>query len=1266
MYFRFFTLVSLFCSVLSAAAQNATLSKKEIKWTGFETWSTPHTSKKVISFDDAQYPSDNELPYFIEKISKENGQEIKFNVVNPVFQPVTSEELSHLKDKNIPSEISVTSYSATDRGTEIQIFQLLPFVKKGEQTLKLTNFDIQVEKIAGAQKAPTSIHTYAENSVLKSGKFVKVKVRESGIYKLTYEALNSMGVKPENVRVFGYGGALQEQSFLLPKPDDLPEVAVWMEKGADGVFNAGDYILFYGQGLTKWNYDSSRKLFIHTLNHYANEGYYFITSDVGEGRKIADKTISVPAEANIVSVKEFVDYQVHEVEKFNLGKTGKVFYGEEFSSTLSYNFPFNFPNLANANVIARVDVAAVSSVNSTFDLKLNDFTSRQISVSMMGADNYQVGRGSNVVLSYPPQPGPGVNFNLTYNKNSTSARGYLNYLEVNVRRNLKMTGSVMFFRNADYLKTGYYSKYTLTDANQNVQIWDITDQSNIRKIAASRNGDALEFTDTNDEVKQYVAIDPTAKSAITLEPTIIGTIPNQDLHALTAADMIIITHPDFVSQSKRLANAHLEKDNLKVHVVTTEQVYNEFSSGTPDATAYRWVMKMFYDRAIAAGNPDLMPKYLLLFGRGTFDNRGIINNSGDNLVLTYQADESLHKVYSYVTDDYFGFLDNNEGLEITSHKVDVGIGRFPVVTVKHAEDVVNKSIEYMNNKTKGNWKNQLTFVADDGDNSMHIGQADSIAQTIFKSNPEFQLQKIYLDSYLQETSASGDSYPLAKKRLQGLISSGSFMLNFTGHASAAGWTDEKILLTNDVNELFNKKLPIWIGATCDFVLFDSKDISAGENVVLNPVGGGIGNFSAARVVYAAQNERINRYFSTDLFTRRDGKYPRLGDAVRRAKNTISTENNKMSYVLLGDPALRLNYPETYKVVTESINGITTQSADTLKALSVNKVKGFVANQNGSKATDFNGTIEITILDKIQRITTLNNHNEKNGVFTFSDRPNILYSGKAKAENGEFEFTFMMPRDIRYNYGSGRINYYANDTITGLEGQGFFENFIVGGSKSGVEYETEGPVIQMYLNTPDFTSGGKVNETPMFVAKISDINGINTVGSGIGHDLRLVIDDDPYTSYTLNENFEAETNSYQAGRVQFKLPKMAPGKHTLTFHAWDLLNNSSQATLEFEVVEGLKPVIYKVMNFPNPVKTETTFVIEHDRPEVILETHVDIYDLAGRRLYTKQQSSADNLKWDVTDDAGNRVKPGMYLYNISVKTTNSVFTSKANKIIVLGQ
>ncbi|MFV0392134.1 MAG: type IX secretion system sortase PorU [Paludibacteraceae bacterium] len=1264
-----FTVLFFGLAVFVAHTQKTITRENKINWTGIETWTAPNTSKQVIAFADARYPADNDLPYFTQTITKENNVDFNVSILNPVFQSVSAEERSCLSDKPIPADISITTFITRHRGAEDFHVQLLPFVKRGEEVKKLISFTIQLEeKIKPQSVGAATRHAYTTESVLKSGNFVKVKISESGIYKLTYEALSAMGISPADVRVFGYGGALQEQDFTKFKPDDLPEVAIWIEKGSDNIFNAGDYILFYGQGVTKWKFDSSKKIFTHTRNPYATEGYYFITSDAGGGKKIQEKTISLPSDAVISAISEFNDYQVHEIERVNIGKTGKTFYGEEFSGTLSYNFPFTFQNLTSDNITARIDVAAVSTENTSFDFSLNGANTKNISIARL-SDRYDVGKDANVTFTFPTPTTSDLTCNLTYNRTNNGSRGYLNYIAINVRRTLRMTGSVMFFRNVDNLNTLTYNKYQISDANANVQIWDITDQSNIARIATTRTGDILEFTDSNEELKQYVAIDPTAKTAFTLEPANVGNVANQNIHGLGATDMLIITHPNFTSQAEKLAEAHRIKDNLRVNVVTIEQVYNEFSSGTPDVSAYRWAMKMFYDRAVASGITNDLPKYLLLFGRGTYDNRGIINNSGYNLVLTYQHDFSLNLVESFVTDDYFGLMDDNEGENVKTGVIDIGIGRFPVVTTQHAEDVVSKIISYMNNEIKGNWKNQLGFVADDGNDSTHIRQAEELSKTLFKASPQFQHQKIYLDAFPQEVTASGESYPMADKKLHGLLNSGLFMLNYSGHASHAGWTGEKILTTNDVKTMFNRKLPFWFASTCDFVLFDKDEISAGEYVLLNPTGGGIGIMSAARTVYANQNERINRYFTIGLFEKNNGQYPRLGDAYRKAKSSIGPETNKLTYMLFGDPALKLNYPSEYTVVTEYVNSIPVLSADTLRALSVNEIQGYMADTNGNRVNNFNGTLEITVYDKIQQITTLNNPgigDEKNSYYKFTDRPNILYAGKVRVINGDFTFSFMMPKDIRYNYGSGRINYYANDTISGKEGQGYFENFIVGGSNSNVEYENEGPDIEMYLNTASFRSGDKVNETPLFVARVADESGINTVGSGIGNDLRLVIDNNPYNYHTLNEYYEAEIGSYQAGWIRFKIPELTEGKHTLTFYARDLLNNSSQATMDFEVVHGLNPIIFNISNFPNPVKTQTTFVVEHNRPEVVLETKIDIYDLTGRMIFSKEQSNADSLMWDLRDSNGNKVRTGLYMYNVSVKTSNSEYTSKGNKIIVLEQ
>lgn len=1260
-------LVALFTLIFSLSrAQSSETSTHRLNWTGVEKLYVDSFSLKVISFKDAQYPNENRLPYFNHRISCDAAFSYSAELKNTVYIPLTSEENELFSSISlVSSEPEITTEILSSRGTKFFDVRILPFVIKEGKVLKLQSFDLTINKIASPKKVSSALlHSYSDNSVLAQGRFVKIKIDNSGIYKLTYEDLNSMGIVPANVKVFGYGGAILNQSFMLPKIDDLPEVAISMQKGSDGIFNAGDYILFYAQGIHRWTYDNSKSMFTHVINSYSNYGFYFVTSDAGIGKKIEDKPIVLPDSPTIQTVEEFTDYQVHEKEKFNLSKSGKEFYGERFNESTTYNYSFNFPNPVQTNsTLVRMDVASSSSLSATFSLSLNQSQTKTLAVAQRtNGDMYENAKGANAIFSFTPESGA-LNFNLTYSKPTSTSIGHLNYIEVNTRRKLKMAGSAMQFQNVDYLGMNMFSRYQLSDANSNVQIWDITDQQNISKIITENIDNKMSFVAPSNELRSYLAIDPTAAGSFP-KPVIVGAVANQNLHAISQADMVIITHPDFQTQAETLAQAHRQKDQLTVSVMTTEQVYNEFSSGTPDATAYRWALKRLYDRATALNNLKDLPKYLLLFGKGTFDNRGLINTGGKNLILTYQAENSLVTTLSYVTDDYFAFLDDNEGTNIPSHLLDIGVGRFTVTTQQQATDVVNKTIDYMNNTGKGNWKNQICFIADDGDGALHMKQADSIAVSIARNYPAYQISKIYLDAYKQEITASGESYPLAKNKFTNLLRSGLFLLNYTGHAGPQGWTNESILTMDDVKQLTNKHLPLWVAATCDFVQFDLETESAGEHVIFNPVGGGIGILAAARPVYASQNFTLDKLFCESLFKKRDGEHMRVGDVVSYTKNNIGTEINKLSYVYVGDPAIRLTYPTKYKVLTTKVNESAIFGNDTLRALSVATVEGIVADKNGNKEANFNGIVQAVIYDKIQRITTLNNHND--GTMTFSDRQNMIFSGKAEVKNGEFKFSFMLPKDIKYNYASGRINYYAQDQVNDFEAQGLFENFIVGGTDNNFVDETVGPSVQLYLNTENFVSGDKVNEAPMFKANINDLNGINTVGSGIGHDITLTVDSDPLQSYVLNDYFQSTANSYTEGILNYKLPEMKDGKHTLTFRVWDLLNNSSTHTIDFEVQKGLTPVIFSVSNFPNPVKAQTNIVVKHDRPETILNTTVEIFDISGRKIWSFAQSSADIIQWDLTANDGKKVKSGVYLYRVNIKTTDSDIYSKTNKMLILEQ
>ena len=1256
--FCFFLLQSL--TVLSA--QTDIISSHKLNWKGILKWYAGTSAINVISFDSAQYPTENHLPYYNKRINCDLSFSYQAELKNQVFIPLTDDESILLSGNSlVQTDPVISTKTQTERGTGYLNVSIFPFVKRGGNLLKLQSFDIQISKTSLPQKTTAlNNRTYTTTSVLAQGKFVKIKITDSGIYKLTYEDLNAMGVDPTNAHIFGYGGAVLEQSFSLSKFDDLPEIATYMNKGTDGIFNSGDYILFYAQGINKWSYDKTKQLFTHKINPYSSNGYYFISSDAGTGKKIEDKTNVVPTNATIHPIEEFTDYKVYEKEILNLCQSGKEFYGETFNDVTSYTLPFNFPNpvLTNSTTV-RLDVAATSTIASNFSLNLNGVQPKVLTVNKSSDDSYEMAVGTSTLFTFTPLA-DAFNFNIKFIKSASTSVGYLNFLEVNARRHLTMSGSVMQFQNVDFLGKSAYNQYLISNANANVQIWDITDIQNISKVVTGTSNSKISFIDSGNDVKSYLAIDPTVSTDFP-KPEILGVVPNQNLHGIAQADMIILTHPNFLSQAQTLAQAHRDKDKMTVEVVTTDQVYNEYSSGTPDATAYRWLMKMLYDRALLTNKSDL-PKYLLLFGKGTYDNRKLRSDSGDNFILTYEADNSLVLTQSYVTDDYFSFLDDNEGSSITSDLMDISVGRFTVTSSQEATDVVTKTIGFMTNQGKGYWKNQICFVADDGDHFLHSSQADSIAVSLTKKFPAFQINKIYLDAFQQVVSASGQSYPIAKTRLLNSIQSGLFLLNYTGHANSSAWANESILTLNDIKSLTNTHLPLIVAATCDFLQFDNHTFSAGEEVLFNPNGGGISILAATRPVYASQNFTLDKLFCETLFKKQNGEQLRIGDVLAYTKNSIGTEINKLSYVFVGDPAVKLNYPTKYKVITDKINENTTFGNDTLRALSVATIQGYIADENGNKIDNFNGNIHSVIYDKVQRITTLNN--EGDGAMTYSDRPNTLFSGETQVVKGNYSFSFMLPKDIKYNYGGGRINYYAHDDTNDYEAQGYFENFIIGGTNTNSIVETDGPKADLYLNSENFVSGDKVNETPLFLSYVNDTDGINTVGSGIGHDVMLTIDQDPFQSYVLNDYFQANTNSYSRGVIKYKLPLMENGKHTLTFRVWDLLNNSTTKSINFEVVKGLTPEIFTVYNYPNPLKTETKIIVKHDRPESILTTTVKIFDISGREIWSFSQTGADNISWNVISNNGLRVKTGVYFYKVSIKTKNSDFTSKTNKMLIV--
>lgn len=773
-------------------------------------------------------------------------------------------------------------------------------------------------------------------------------------------------------------------------------------------------------------------------------------------------------------------------------------------------------------------------------------------------------------------------------------------------------------------------------------------------------------------MREFVVVKPSQIKA----PVTVGEVANQNLHALPQQDMIIIAQPNFTTQAERLAEAHRTKDNLTVRVVTPESIYNEFSSGTPDATAYRRFMKMFYDRKTSEADA---PKYLLLFGDGSFDNRKLTSawKSVDmsNMLLTYQTENSLSS-QSYVIDDYFGFLDDADNKKsLQNKKLCLGIGRFPIRTVEQATQMVDKVISYMENKNTGSWKNNLCFMADDGSNTdgfmtEHMEFADQLAGYVESEHPEFLVNKLYYDAYKKDMTAG--TYPDVRSGLQKLLKDGLLLFNYTGHGGTTALSDEKVLTQTDINQFTYTHLPVWVTATCDFTRFDDLNTSAGEDVFLNKSSGGIALFTTVRVAYSRPNFPINDNVIRNLFERNNGRRRTLGEVMQATKNTLSSVY-KLGFCLIGDPAVKMAYPEFGMKVT-TVNG---QSVDgnsiSFKALEKITVEGEVLDASGQLVTDFTGIVNPTVKDSKVTVTCLKNSNKDDSpAFTFTDYPNTIFIGNDSVRNGKFSFTFTVPKDISYSNLQGKMNLYAVDTESGNEAQGNFDNFIVGGTSDTAETDTIGPEIRaLYLNDTTFVDGGQVNTTPYFVAELWDKSGVNITGSSVGHDMMLVIDESTVLSYNLNSYYELLLGEDGTGIVKFPIPALEPGKHTAEFWVWDILNNSTVRTFTFEVVEGLKPFLFDVIATPGIAREQVTFHLMHNRPESRMRVGIMVYDLAGRQLWKHEESGTSGLfenytvSWDLTS-GGARMRPGVYIYRAAISTDNSKDATKARKFIILGE
>lgn len=1114
--------------------------------------------------------------------------------------------------------------------------------------------------------------SYSSSSVLSSGQWLKIGVVRDAIYRIDFSKIVQSGLSnPSNPKIYANNFGQLSYYNNDPKPDDLKELAVMLVTGTDGLFNEGDYLLFYGQGPGRWKYNTEKGEYEFNRHNYSDTAFYFITSGGTPGKRIA--LAQQPEESpDYISSGSDALY-IHEQESENLIKSGREWY-QPLSAVTGITINPGFNDIATDQKFRfRIRVLARAPVNTLFRLYENTTIHKSIQAQAVNMQNYtgtyaQIADSSGTALPLSSSPVWEIRF---FNNGESGARAWLDFITIQARKNNSFKGQSSFYSDQMSVASGRITEFKFISPGYSPLVWDITDPFTPEAIQYNKTADEISFKAATSSLKTFILF--TENNAIT--PIFRNrSVPNQDLHASEAAEMVIVTHPLFRNQAVKLANLHFKNSGLVSQVVTPEEVYNEFSGGIPDIAAIRNFLRMKYLRQSGTMQP---LKYLLLFGDGSYEN--ITPPPGNpNFIPTYQSQNSTVVVSSFTSDDFFGLLEDGEGEAEGTE--DLGIGRLPVADTTQAGIILRKIAAYLDPSNTGEWKNIICLTADDEDGNTHMYDAEGLASLLEDSVPSFNISKIYLDAFRQVTSVNGQSYPDAVIAINNRINSGCLIFNYTGHGSETGLAHERVVKTEDINAWKNgSKLPLFITATCEFSRFDdavlniiTREItartSAGEMVLLNEKGGGIALMSTTRIVYSAPNYFLNRNIYKYAFNRDStGKALRLGDIIRLAKNSSGTGPNKRNFSLLGDPAVRLAFPWHGTVVTDSVNHVAvTEPFDTLKALTRVTVSGHIEDNKHQLMNNFNGNVSPVVFDKVSNIRTL--ANDGGPTMQFGMRNNIIFSGKTGASGGKFSFTFIVPREIDFTYGKGWISYYASDMEQDMTG--FFSDITVGGFARTDIIDTTGPVIKLFMNDTLFRSGGITDADPQIFAIIEDDAGINTTGSGIGHDLTAWIDNDRSNSFVLNNYFENDAGSYTRGTIKYNLYSLREGSHTLTLKAWDNFNNSSEKTIIFLVETGDKFILRNLINYPNPFFEETMISAGHNQPYEEMVITVTIYDLSGRIIRILRNTSSSGgyqlppISWDGKTEGGRKAGRGMYPYRVSVKTGKGETAVVSGKMIIL--
>jgi hypothetical protein len=1112
------------------------------------------------------------------------------------------------------------------------------------------------------------IHSQVNNSVLANGNWFKFSVDTTGVFKIDKTLLQQIGIStnnlnPKKIHIYGNGGNLLPEFNGDVRYDDLQENAIYIEGEDDNSFDANDFILFYAKGPHSWKVDINTNNVSHKQNVYSDKAYYFITVNDNNGKRIQ----SAPSVngSTVTQLTSFNDYIFYEKETTNLFAAGRRWLGEEFSVENQQTFQIPFPNaILNEPLEIKVRAVAVSGLTSSMQVNVN---SQELFNLNFGAISSGLTLASDRTNSKSiTNSSTLINVSLNYNNGGNpSARAYLDFIEVSGKKQLIAGGFQFSFRSFEAANTSGIVEYQIQNSQNIFQIWEVSDPTNVSNIANESSATIFSFKANGGDLKEYIIVHQ--NDFYIPEAVSNARVENQNLHALKDINYLLITSNEFVEQAQRIANYHIENSGLTAKVVILDEIYNEFSSGSKDITGIRDFIKHIYE---TNSTDDAKLKYVCFFGDASYDykDRILANN---NIVPVYLSDESYNLASSFVTDDFFGMLEDSEGTMSSSHSIDVATGRIPVSTQQQATDVVDKILRDYNLDSFGDWRNTVTLLADDIDANSDISiqpGVEIIADDIKVNKPVFNINKIYADAYVQQNSSGGERYPTVKAAITTAIETGTLVFDYFGHGGEDGFAAERFLDIPQIKGFKNENtLPLFITITCEFSRFDNPTrTSAGEFVFWNTTGGAASMITTTRDVYISVGQAFNKRLMATLLEFNNEDLT-IAESLVKTKNNYS-ETQKFFIYYFGDPVKKLAIPKPNIRITK-MNGVDiTQSLDTLKALSKVSFEGVVTDNLNNILTDFNGNLSTTVYDKPIDKSTLDNDNF--GIIeVFDSQESKLFRGLASVENGNFSFEFIVPRDVKIAYGKGKLSFYATDAT--FDKSGFNSDVIVGGINENAPEDTIGPEIQLFMNDESFLDGANTNASPNLIAKLADLSGINTSVTAVDHDIVGILDGDESNPIILNDFYQTELDDFTRGKVVFRLRDLSVGPHTLKLKAWDTYNNSSETNLNFVVVSDTNISLDNVLNYPNPFVNYTEFWFNHNKPNESLQVQVQIFTISGKLIKTINQqvqttgNLSRNISWNGLDDFGNRIGKGVYVYKLKVTSTvSNISSEKYEKLVIL--